>query len=178
ASTPSVAGEAVLGSGPREALATFEIERSGERLASRARPADEMDQVLARGLGVPALRVLTPPLDAYAAAREQWDDGCNVLALAPGKVVADERAAATNEDLRGQGEEGLEFAGDELGRGRGGPRCLSCPVARGGGGRSAGSGGADRPRSAAAGRTPGAAGADRAPGAAAGCRTPRGPCAP
>ena len=98
---------------------------------SRARAAGEMDEVLARGLGVESLRVLSAPLDAYAAAREQWDDGCNVLAIAPGKVVAYERAAATNEYLRAQGIEVLEFTGDELGRGRGGPRCMSCPVARG-----------------------------------------------
>src|SRR5699024_11759575 len=95
------------------------------------RSADEMDTVLAEGLGVPSLRVITPPLDAYAAAREQWDDGCNVLALAPGTVVAYERAAATNDHLRSEGVEVLEFDGDELGRGRGGPRCLTCPVARG-----------------------------------------------
>ena len=130
--------ETMLRYGPLGRLETFEITRAGGeitraggRLVTRARAAAEMDTVLAEGLGVPSLRVITPPLDAYAAAREQWDDGCNVLALAPGTVVAYERAAATNDHLRSEGVEVLEFDGDELGRGRGGPRCLTCPVARG-----------------------------------------------
>src|SRR5690625_4473087 len=130
--------ETMLRYGPLGRLETFEITRAGGRLVTRARAADEMDTVLAEGLGVPSLRVITPPLDAYAAAREQWDDGCNVLALAPGTVVAYERAAATNDHLRSEGVEVLEFDGDELGRGRGGPRCLTCPVARGGTARSRG----------------------------------------
>ena len=69
-------------------------------------------------------------LDPVAAEREQWDDGNNTLAVAPGVVVAYERNTGTNAALREAGIEVLEIAGDQLGSGRGGPRCMSCPVRR------------------------------------------------
>ncbi|MGB8652538.1 MAG: arginine deiminase [Mycobacteriales bacterium] len=84
----------------------------------------------AKAMGVDELRVVDTGLDPVTAEREQWDDGNNTLALAPGLVVAYERNVVTNHALEAAGVEVVRIAGSELGSGRGGPRCMSCPVER------------------------------------------------
>ena len=68
--------------------------------------------------------------DPVRASREQWNDATNCLALAPGKVVSYNRNTASNEALRERGIQVLEISGKELGRGRGGPRCMANPLLR------------------------------------------------
>jgi arginine deiminase len=84
----------------------------------------------AEAMGIAKLRVIDTGLDPVTAEREQWDDGNNTLAIAPGVVVAYERNVETNARLADAGIEVLAISGSELGSGRGGPRCLSCPLHR------------------------------------------------
>lgn len=84
----------------------------------------------AKAMGIDALRLIDTGLDPVTAEREQWDDGNNTLAIAPRLCVAYERNIETNRRLSQAGIEVIEIAGSEVGSGRGGPRCMSCPVWR------------------------------------------------
>jgi arginine deiminase len=84
----------------------------------------------AKALGIDTLRRIDTGLDPVTAEREQWDDGNNTLALAPRMCIAYERTVETNARLEEAGVEVIRIAGSELGSGRGGPRCMSCPVSR------------------------------------------------
>ena len=111
-----------------DSLSAFTIHRD----AGGVRIDDEKPFVraAAEAMGIDKLRVIDTGLDPVTAEREQWDDGNNTLALAPKVAVAYERNVETNERLTEAGIEVIAIAGSELGSGRGGPRCMSCPIAR------------------------------------------------
>jgi arginine deiminase len=126
----------------RDAVTVFPSVIEGMRVFS-VRPGDNPQSfdiseergllpAVAEALGTSRLRVIETGGNAFQAAREQWDDANNVVALEPGVVVAYSKNTHTNARLRDAGIEVLEIEGGELGKGRGGCHCMTCPIARDG----------------------------------------------
>lgn len=106
---------------------TVRAEGPGVLRVSRAQPFLE---AAAQAMGIDRLKVIDTGVDPVSSGRGQWDDGNNMLAIAPRLVVAYERNVDTNATLEVAGIEVIRIPGSELAGGRGGPRCMSCPVSR------------------------------------------------
>jgi arginine deiminase len=113
-----------------EGIRSISIRPGEQEGALDVREDKDFLSAVADAVGVDKLQVVATGGDAYQQQREQWDDGNNVVALEPGVVVAYERNTFTIAKMREAGVEVVEIAGFELGKGRGGGHCMTCPIVR------------------------------------------------
>ncbi|MCK5673962.1 MAG: arginine deiminase [Spirochaetales bacterium] len=116
--------------GIENSVKVFSI-RAGEKSGLNIKPVDSLLSALKVSLKLPSVKLIpSGGGDIITAAREQWNDSTNTLAIAPGVVVTYDRNTVSNDTLRSNGIEVVEIGGSELVRGRGGPRCMSMPLNR------------------------------------------------
>jgi len=115
--------------GIEKTLIVFEVTQSDEGILV-TKVTDELEHILSKHLKRQITLIRCGGSDAITSVREQWNDGANTLAIAPGKVVVYDRNHVTNGILRKAGITVLEVKSSELSRGRGGPRCMSMPLDR------------------------------------------------
>lgn len=111
-------------------LTVFEVVRNGNGLFKVSKVVTTLEHILEKHLKRPVKLINIGGNDMITAGREQWNDGANTLAVAPGVVIVYQRNHVTNEILREEGITVLEIPSSELSRGRGGPRCMSMPLYR------------------------------------------------
>lgn len=114
-----------------EPLKVYEMKMNKNKEVCFSSMTNTLPNILKKVLKLPAVDLIRcGGDDSMAAQREQWNDGSNTLAIAPGTVVTYERNYVTNDLLDKKGIKVLPIAGSEISRGRGGPRCMSCPINR------------------------------------------------
>jgi arginine deiminase len=116
--------------GIEKTLTVFEITPLPDHKIQIRKVSDKIENILEKHLGVPITLIRCGGLDPITSVREQWNDGANTLAIAPGVVIVYDRNQVTNSMLKKAGIKVIEIRSSELSRGRGGPRCMSMPLIR------------------------------------------------